>query len=423
MMSKTVLLLILANIVSSLAIDVHLPFSNEIVREFSTSIQAVQWMLALSVALTTMTPLFWGGLSDRVGRRTLFIPACFLMVLGHVACALSSTMTMLVIGRFFQCLGAGSFITVSMAIVCDLCDGAKRARTLAILEMTLPLGMMIAPVLGAELSEWLGFRSCYVILAVMQLLLAISFIFYLPETLKEPAIKQDHSIFQDIKRIGLNKIFFIYSSLRAVVNASYMIFIAYGPFILMNIMGLTMREFGLFQAILPLVYMAGLMATRPILQRYTHYTLLKLGMVGFAIFGVHTMLLLCGVIPTNLYTIMGGFVFSSFISGPILLSCMAIVLADTEANNGIKSGLLELYLGLFSSTFVYLSGFRWFKEITTVYVWSIGCVMLTYVIWFIAKRWSVKTSYDHMDIGQTHPFTKDKLHEEGSSQHSKLNVK
>jgi hypothetical protein len=51
MMSKTVLLLILANIVSSLAIDVHLPFSNEIVREFSTSMQAVQWMLALSVAL------------------------------------------------------------------------------------------------------------------------------------------------------------------------------------------------------------------------------------------------------------------------------------------------------------------------------------------------------------------------------------
>lgn len=406
-MSKTVLLLILANIVSSLAIDVHLPFSNEIVREFSTSMQAVQWMLAMSVALTTMTPLIWGGLSDKLGRRTLFIPACFLMVLGHIACALSSTMNMLVIGRFFQCLGAGSFITVSMAIVCDLCDGPKRARTLAVLEMTLPLGMMVAPVLGAELSVWLGFRACYVMLALMQLLLAISFIFYLPETLKTENTQKNTSLFKEIIKYGTHKNFIIYSTLRAIVNASYMIFIAYGPFILMNIMGLSMREFGVFQAILPLVYMAGLWSTRPILKHHTHFTLLKFGMIGFAIFGIYICLLSTHIIPTNLYTLMGGFVFSSFVSGPVLLSCMSIVLADTEADNGIKSGLLEFYLGLFSSLFVYLSGFRFFPEITTVYIWSIGCVIFAYVIWYISKKYTTQLSSE--DLEQTHPFTRQAL--------------
>ena len=403
-------LLVLANILSCMSIDVHLPFSPLLVAEFKTTDQIVQFLLAISVFLTTTTPLLWGPLSDRAGRKSLFIPACILMVFGQIGCAMAPSINLLIAARFFQCLGAGAFLTVSMAIVCDLYANKERSRKLAIIEMSLPIGIMIAPILGAEISAWLNWRACYWFLAISQSVLMLAFIVYLPETVRTRSTASFKALFLSLIRVSVARNFLPYAILRALVNACYMVFIAHAPFLLMNGMGLSMRQFAVYQGTLPLIYGLGLLCTRPILRFYSNEILLRLGMIGLGVFGLMVVLALKGIIPSTPVTtflIMG---LSAFVSGAILLSCAAIPLGYGQNETGVKSALLEFYIGALSALVIYAASYSNDQSFYNVYSWIILCIVGAFFIWLIIP--SSKNNHDqflYVDeedaLQSTHPVT------------------
>ena len=88
-----------------------------------TSWIATAYLLTSAV----MIPVY-GRLGDRYGRRELLFAAMAVFMLGHIICALSPSMGVLILGRAVEGLGGGGLMTLSQAMIGELVAPRQRIR-------------------------------------------------------------------------------------------------------------------------------------------------------------------------------------------------------------------------------------------------------------------------------------------------------
>ena len=95
-------------------------------------LQQIAWVgTAYLLTSTAATPLF-GKFSDLYGRRRLFQVAIMVFVVGSLLCAISQTMTQLVLSRGVQGVGGGGIFAMAFAVIGDVvpATGARPLRGL-----------------------------------------------------------------------------------------------------------------------------------------------------------------------------------------------------------------------------------------------------------------------------------------------------
>jgi MFS family permease len=100
-----------------------------------------------------MSP-FWGGLSDRFGRKRILIVTILLVAVAEFATAFAPSLLLLFAARLLVGLCAGQVATAS-ALVADVTDVENRSRGMAVIGIAFGLGFTIGPAVGAGL----GFAS------------------------------------------------------------------------------------------------------------------------------------------------------------------------------------------------------------------------------------------------------------------------
>jgi DHA1 family bicyclomycin/chloramphenicol resistance-like MFS transporter len=154
----------------------------DIAAEFGVPTFAVQGTLIAFLVAYALAQFLYGGVSDRFGRRPTLLWSLAIYVIASVLCAVSTSMTMLLVARILQGVGAAGPIVMVRSIVRDLYDRKQSARALAIISTVMVFAPASAPAIGGYLHTHFGWAASFWFLALIGGALFLYCLWWLAET-------------------------------------------------------------------------------------------------------------------------------------------------------------------------------------------------------------------------------------------------
>jgi EmrB/QacA subfamily drug resistance transporter len=116
--------------------------------------RALAWIFNIYVLFQLMGTPLMAKLSDRFGRRSIYVLNLALFGLGSLILSLSNSFEILLIGRAIQGLGAGGIFPVASAVIGDTFPPEKRGSTLGLLGAVFGIAFLVGPILGGILLRF-----------------------------------------------------------------------------------------------------------------------------------------------------------------------------------------------------------------------------------------------------------------------------
>ena len=116
------------------------------------------WVFSAYLLTSTASVPIWGRLSDLYGRRRMYLAGITIFLVGSMMAGAATSMTLLVVARAIQGLGAGAIIPLSMTIVGELYSLQERARTQALFSGVWGLASVAGPLVGGYITDALSWR-------------------------------------------------------------------------------------------------------------------------------------------------------------------------------------------------------------------------------------------------------------------------
>ncbi|HKX08029.1 MAG TPA: Bcr/CflA family multidrug efflux MFS transporter [Stellaceae bacterium] len=312
----TVLLGALAAI-TALAVDMSLPSLPTIARSFDAGPESVQLTLSLFLVGYAGAQLFCGPISDRFGRRKVLIGGLAIYMLAGFACAISPNIETLVTARLVQGCGACVGPVIGRAVVRDHMTGPRAVQTLSYITLTMSLAPLIAPILGGFLVKHVGWQAIFVFLGSFGLALFAVTVLLFPESLKNPdptALRLTRlatnagAFFSNRRSVGC-------SLVNGFVFAGLFSFLSGSPFVLINVYGVPVDQFGFYFAMSATGLIIGAFINGRLAHRFSSEQVMR---GGFAV-----LLMAGAAVVTVAWLRVGGPIG---IMTPILIYVMALAL-------------------------------------------------------------------------------------------------
>ena len=141
-------------------VNIALP---DIATHLHTSLTAVTWVSDAYLLASATLLLSMGRLGDTWGLRNLYVWGLLVFGAGSLACALSSTLPVLIGARVLQSIGAAMLFAAGPAIVARAFPPEKRGAALGIISLAVAAGLTAGPALGGVLVGAFGWPSIFII--------------------------------------------------------------------------------------------------------------------------------------------------------------------------------------------------------------------------------------------------------------------
>ena len=146
----------------ALAIDALLPALDIIGITVGTERLADNQLLITMIFLGLgIGPLFFGPLSDNVGRKPVVYMGFVLFIIASFICIFAESIEMMVLGRTLQGVGLSAPRTIAIAMIRDVYSGDYMARIMSFVTVVFLLVPIIAPGTGQSYSGSLPLASYF----------------------------------------------------------------------------------------------------------------------------------------------------------------------------------------------------------------------------------------------------------------------
>lgn len=158
---------VLISSLSPLASSMFAPGVPEVLDEFnSQNAQLGSLVVSVYVLGYAFGPLIIAPLSELYGRLVIYHSCNVLFVIFTIACAVSSSLNLLIGFRFLAGTFGSAPLTIGGGTIADMIVQEKRGGYMAIWALGPLMGPVIGPVAGGYISESLGWRWVFWVISI-----------------------------------------------------------------------------------------------------------------------------------------------------------------------------------------------------------------------------------------------------------------
>ncbi len=141
----------------------------DIAEDLDVSVQRASYLLTLTIAVLGVAPLFWCPLSQRFGRRPIFLVSLICSLVGNVGCAVSPSYSTMAFCRAIATFFISPPLAIGSAVAAETFFKKERARYMGVWAMMATLGVPLGPFIFGFVAVRIGYRWIYWILAIVSL--------------------------------------------------------------------------------------------------------------------------------------------------------------------------------------------------------------------------------------------------------------
>lgn len=178
-----IVLLALFTSLGPLSIDMYLPALPEMADHFSVSTQQIANTLPAYFFGLAVGQLFYGPLSDRIGRKKPLYLGMGLYTVASLLCVIAPDDWSLIAARVLQALGGCVGVVMARAAIRDKLNLQASAQAFANMMIVMGLAPILAPLIGAFILQFFSWQSVFIVLACIGLFCFFCVHYFFDETL------------------------------------------------------------------------------------------------------------------------------------------------------------------------------------------------------------------------------------------------
>ena len=152
--------------------------------DLGASQDTITWVLtSYIVASAIMTPVT-GWMSDRIGKRELFLISIVGFVITSMACGLAWNLQSMVVFRLLQGVFGAAIVPLSQTFLLDINPREKAGQAMAMWGAGIMVGPIIGPTLGGWLTESYNWRWVFLINLPVGIVAFLGCLAYLPASVR-----------------------------------------------------------------------------------------------------------------------------------------------------------------------------------------------------------------------------------------------
>jgi DHA1 family bicyclomycin/chloramphenicol resistance-like MFS transporter len=381
-------LLAFLSMLSPFAIDTCLPSFRAIQREFDISSLAVQQLLSLYMLPHAVMTLFYGPLSDALGRRKVILLGLGGFTVASVACTLAPNFGTLLLFRVAQGMTGGAGMAVSRAVIRDRYEGPAAQRLMSVVTMLFTFAPAVAPLIGGWLQTVADWRATFAFLA------AISAVMFWVSWSRLSESHPPHkrlpfhpvALAAAARDVAVHREFQWLALANAFVHCSIMIVIGAAPAIVMDHWRLGETQFVYLFLPLVLGFAFGAWVSGRMAGRYSSKTQLKWGLsLGLAGSVLGALLHLAVAAPPILaqQALLALCAVGVQICAPTLTLRILDLFPDTRGTSSSVQVFISLML---ASAVMGIVAPLLSANLFWIKLWMLGSFILAWVLWRVAER-------------------------------------
>ncbi|MDY2519463.1 multidrug effflux MFS transporter [Weissella cibaria] len=327
---------------SPLAMDLYLSGLPALQQDLHTSTSLAQLTITASLLGLALGQVIIGPLSDRIGRRTPLLWGTILFGLSSATIVFAPNIWVLIILRLIQGLAGSTGIVLSLAVITDLFTGKTLTKQIAINQTINGVFPVLAPVFGGVIIAIADWQMTFWVLAVLGLILFVSVLLALPETLpaEKTQVTDRPSVVGGFAQLFKQREFVLYALTQAFMTAALFAYISGSSFVLQKIFGMSVTTFGIVYAIngAGIALMSSLAGRWAV--KFGEYCALRWFIRAGFLGGI--LLLITAFLPKSLWLILPPLFLVVATVGGIISLTTALGMQGQQQNAGSASALLGL---------------------------------------------------------------------------------
>ncbi len=373
--------------IGPLSIDMYLPAFPAIAIGLGAHSSEVERTLAAYLLGMASAQLIYGPLADRFGRKPPLYGALALYILASAGCALAPNVEFLTACRVLQAMGGAAGMVIPRAVVRDHYSTHDAARALSMLMLIMGIVPILAPVLGAYILSWVGWRGIFVTITLCGIALLWTLSKVMVESL--PPERQIKLSWGNILRTygGLltHRRFIAYALSGGLASGTMFGYIVGSPRLFIEHFGVSPQTYGLLFGMNAVSLIIGSQVSVRLLKDHLPIKILPWALAGTTAAGLLALFSAFAGVAT-LALIMGCLMLFMFCYGFVGPNSAALALSDQGHQLGSASammGTLSISCGAMAGLLISLMKMPGPLPLALIMA---GCTVLACLLGAIARR-------------------------------------